>query len=535
VVAEAPAADDRSAGVVTNDLLLRDAARGRLSFEGRIVEFGEYDGPIRLTTDYLVIGSGPGGAIAGWSLADQGEKVCVVEAGPRLRIRDFGQSMGHTLAQNFWEGGTRSVRGNVYFPTMQVRGLGGGTLFNSSIMMEPTASALESWREDHGLVEMTELMLEPHFRAVREFLQIRPTERSVFGRRNELFKEACESLEWAWEPIERAALGCVGSGNCITGCQSGAKLSLDKRGIPEVVAAGGTALTSVQIDRLVIEHGRVRGAEGYTVDPTTRERKHPVRILAGCTILSAGAIGSPTIARRSGLTHDAIGSKLRFHPSCYITGRVDETVNPWFGATQGVHSTQHLDRGIKLESLWAAAGGFSRSFSTNPRTFSRQIKQWPQMTVFDGWVSGDASEGQVRVLPGGKPDLSWDMAESDARRLQEANALLCDMFAAVGAKEVIPGLPALPDTMDPAEAASRIREAKLAPTDMPTASNHVFGGMPMGSEESGAATDSWGRVYGVDDLYVADTSVFPTSPGVNPQLTAMALAHRLGQELIDRY
>ncbi|MEO0603251.1 MAG: GMC family oxidoreductase N-terminal domain-containing protein, partial [Myxococcota bacterium] len=434
-----------------------------------------------------------------------------------------------------WEGGTRSVRGNVFFPTMQVRGLGGGTLYNSSIMMEPTESALANWREDHGLVEMTQDMLAPHFEAVRQFLQIRPTEASVFGRRNELFKEACEALGWDWSPIERAELGCVGSGNCITGCQSGAKLSLDKRGIPEIVEAGGTALTSIHIDRLIVEHGRVRGAEGFAVDPKTHERKHPVRILAGCTIVSAGAIGTPTILRRSGLTRDTIGSKLRFHPSCYITGVVDETVNPWFGATQGVHSAHHLDRGIKLESLWAAAGAFSRSFSTNPRSFSRQLSRWPQMTVFDGWVSGDASEGQVRVLPGGKPDLTYTMGESDARRLQEANALLCEMFAAVGAKEVIPGLPTLPDTMDPVEAASRIREAKLEPTDMPTASNHVFGGMPMGATEAQSATVSYGQVHGIDDLYVADTSLFPTSPGVNPQLTAMALAHRLGQELTDRY
>ena len=518
---------------MTTRALLRD--RSTSSYEGRIVEFEEYDGPVRLTTDYLVIGSGPGGAIAAWSLADQGEKVTVVEAGPRLRVQDFGQSMGHTLASYFWEGGTRAVRGNVFFPTMQVRGLGGGTLYNSSICMRPTETALETWRDDHGLADMTSELLEPHFDAVTEFLSIRPTESSVFGRRNELFKEACEALGWGWSPIERAELGCVGSGNCITGCQSGAKLSLDKRGIPEVVEAGGTALTSVQIDKLIIEHGRVRGAEGFTICPRTHQRKHPVRILAGCTIVSAGAVGTPTILRRSGLTSNAVGSKLRFHPSCYIVGVMDETVNPWFGATQGVHSSHHLDRGIKLESLWAGAGGFSRGFPTNPRAFSRQIDRWPKMTVFDGWVSGDASQGQVRVLPGGRSDLAWNMAPSDARRLQEANALLCDMFAAVGAKEVLTGLPTLPDTMDPTEAASRIREAMLDPTEMPTASNHVFGGMPMGGDPSKAATDSWGRVYDIDDLYIADTSLFPSSPGVNPQLTAMALAHRLGQELTDRY
>ncbi|MEN0068358.1 MAG: GMC family oxidoreductase [Myxococcota bacterium] len=522
-----------TAGAQTTDALLRD--KTKTSYAGRIVEFGEYDGPVRITTDYLVIGSGPGGAMAAWSLADQGETVTVVEAGPRLRVKDFGLSMGHTLASYFWDGGTRSVRGNVFFPTMQVRGLGGGTLYNSSICMRPTESALENWRDEHGLVEMTSTMLAPHFEAVETFLSIRPTQASVFGRRNALFKEACEKLGWAWSPIKRAEMGCVGSGNCITGCESGAKLSLDKRGMPEVAEAGGQVLTSVQIDKLIIEHGRVRGAEGYVVDPKTHQRKHPVRILAGCTIVAAGAIGTPTILRRSGLTREAIGNQLRFHPSCYMVGVTDEVVNPWFGATQGVHSTEHLDKGIKLESLWAGAGGFSRGFPTKPRTFARHISRWPKMTVFDGWVSGDSSVGRVRVLPGGRPDLEYTLGAADARRLQETHALLCEMFDAVGAKEVIPGLQKLPDTMSPAEAASRIREAILEPTDMPTASNHVFGGMAMGHSEQRAATDGWGRVYDVDDLYVSDTSLYPSSPGVNPQLTTMALGHRLGQELTDRY
>ena len=54
-------------------------------------------------------------------------------------------------------------------------------------------------------------------------------------------------------------------------------------------------------------------------------------------------------------------------------------------------------------------------------------------------------------------------------------------------------------------------------------------------DERRAACDGWGQVYGIDDLYVADTSLYPSSPGVNPQLTAMALGWRLGKELPNRY
>ena len=72
-----------------------------------------------------------------------------------------------------------------------------------------------------------------------------------------------------------------------------------------------------------------------------------------------------------------------FHPSCYVVGVFDEEVNPWFGATQGMHSSQHLERGIKLESLWATASTFSRGLPRQPRQFKRYLKRMPNMTVFD--------------------------------------------------------------------------------------------------------------------------------------------------------
>ncbi|MBX2796060.1 MAG: GMC family oxidoreductase [Myxococcales bacterium] len=482
-----------------------------------------------------MIGSGPGGALTAWSLAKDGHSVTLIEAGPRLRRPDFGQSIGHMLASYFWDGGARTSRGNVVFPTMQVRALGGGTVFNSAICMRPLESALERWRDEHGLTEMTSEMLDPHFDAVETFLNIKAADDDILGRRNELFREACSELGWEWEHIKRFEEGCVGSGECITGCRAGAKNSLDKRGVAEVVQAGGRVYTSVHIDQLIVEHGRVRGAVGMTVDPETYERRHPVRIHAGCTIVSAGAIGTPTILRRSGLTRPAVGSALRFHPSCYIIGVFDEEVNPWFGATQGIHATEHLEKGIKLEALWATASTFSRTLPKRPKQFKRYLKRWPNMAVWDGWVSGDASVGDVRVLPGGRPDIRWQMGDADLRRLQETNALLCEMYAAVGAKEVFTGIVGLPDVMDPREAADRLREGRFERTEMPTASNHVFGGSPMGTDEERAVCDGWGQVYGIDDLYICDTGLYPSSPGVNPQLTAMALAHRLGQELPERY
>jgi len=186
--------------------------------------------------------------------------------------------------------------------------------------------------------------------------------------------------------------------------------------------------------------------------------------------------------------------------------------------------------------LWATASTFSRGFPKGTKQFKRYLKRWPQMAVFDGWISGDASVGRVRVGPAGVPDLTYQLGGADQRRLQETNALLCEMFAAVGAREVITGVRGLPEVQTPQEALHALRQERFDATDLPTASNHVMGGTPMGSDpDAGAVCDGWGQVYDADDLYVADTGLYPTSPGVNPQLTAMALAWRLGEELPQRY
>ena len=187
-------------------------------------------GPIRDDTDFVIVGSGPAGATLAYRLAASGKKVVVLEAGAKLGTGDFTRDIGKTLASHFWDGGTRSVRGNVFFPTLQVRALGGGSVFNSAICMRPLDSALQRWREDSGLEEFTPDALAPYFDAVERFYNIRPTDESVMGRRNLLFREACDSLGWSSAAAHRFEDGCRGSGNCLVGCPNEAKNSMDRRG-----------------------------------------------------------------------------------------------------------------------------------------------------------------------------------------------------------------------------------------------------------------------------------------------------------------
>ena len=55
---------------------------------------------------------------------------------------------------------------------------------------------------------------------------------------------------------------------------------------------------------------------------------------------------------------------------------------------------------------------------------------------------------------------------------------------------------------------------------------HLFCSCPMGEDKAKCATDSFGRVHGLKNLFVNDASLLCTAPGVNPQGSIMAIARR---------
>jgi len=72
----------------------------------------------------------------------------------------------------------------------------------------------------------------------------------------------------------------------------------------------------------------------------------------------------------------------------------------------------------------------------------------------------------------------------------------------------------------------------LAPLVTPVVSAHVMGGCPIGPDVRRAAVDPSGRYHHLDNLYVLDGSLFPTSVGANPQLSIYAITSKLASGLV---
>lgn len=62
---------------------------------------------------------------------------------------------------------------------------------------------------------------------------------------------------------------------------------------------------------------------------------------------------------------------------------------------------------------------------------------------------------------------------------------------------------------------------------------HMIGTTRMGNDPDNSVTDQWGLVHGMDNLYVAGSSLFPATGAANPTLTIVALALRLADHLAE--
>lgn len=501
----------------------------------RVQEHSDYQGALALDCDVCVVGSGPAGTMLSRRLAIAGLDVVVLEAGAAMRQRDRGAEAGEMFTRWFWDGGMRTTRGNVVIPTLQARCLGGGSVVNSGICMRAPDFVFQKWATEHGVDGVTSADMARHYDAVEKFLGVRPVQADVQGRRNELFRDGAEALGYQVEPLRRNEHDCRGSGQCIVGCPTGAKQSMDRRGIPELLQAGGRVYTSVHVDRLLRQGNRVRGVGGAAIDPTTGRRTHRVRVNARCTVLAAGAFASPQILQRSGHSADALGRNVRMHPGLMVMGIFDEDISPWNGATQGFHVTGFLEEGIKLESIWATPSILGMMHPGIGEGFVRSLADYAHVATWTVWVNGQDSVGHVRARPRGAASLRYDVGAGDVRRMQEGAARLAEMFAAAGARSVVPGMHGLAPRYDAAEAADAIRAAHLAAQDFRVVANHVFGSTAMGADPQRHVTDSWGAVYGLENVYVCDTGLFPSSPSANPMLTAMALADRQADMLERQY
>jgi choline dehydrogenase-like flavoprotein len=470
--------------------------------------------------DAIVVGSGAGGAFAARALARAGLDTVIVEEGERWTVDRIRSS--HPLdrfAGIYRDGGTTMALGNPPIALPLGRAVGGTTVINSGTCYQPPADVATAWHERHGLALAEPELLGPRVADVEATIGVAPAPMEVLGRNGELGLEGAAALGWHSGPLRRNAPGCRGACQCAIGCPNNAKGGVHLNALPQACEAGARIVSELHVKRVLSEGGRAVGVTARRADGGE------VRISAPIVVVAAGAIPTPPLLRRSGLGgHPRLGRNLSIHPATGITASFEEEVTPWRGVMQSVGIEElHEREGVLLEATSSPPGMGAISAPGYGTHLLRRLDRAANTAALGAMI---ADEPSGRVLGSRMPVVSYKLARADERRLSIAIGAMARVMLAAGAAQVDlgGGGPAVRSEAEIENALGRLDVRRLR-----LAGFHPTGSAAAGSDQTRHPVDPEGRLRGIKGVWVADGSILPSCPGVNPQVSIMAIAAGVGE------
>ncbi|MEW6077676.1 MAG: GMC family oxidoreductase [Thermodesulfobacteriota bacterium] len=505
-----------------------------------IKEFNGIDSNITVTADVCVIGTGAGGAAVTKELAEKGLSVVALEEGSHFTVKNFNQDPGDMMARLYRENAMTLALGLPPISITLGRCIGGTTTVNSATCFRTPETVVEKWRRKYDCAGLSYPDLVSCFERVEKEINVMELTEDVLGQGYQIVKRGAEKLGLTARPLKHNVRGCEGAGVCQWGCIKNAKQSADVAYIPRAVSAGARIYANCRAKRIITESGRVLGVKGRFVNPENGRETFSIRVNARIVCLAMGTLITPAFLLKQRLANSSgeVGRGLTVHPCGRVVAEMDEEVRGHHGVSQGGMIDDFAHEGIMLEGIFIPPGVMAMALPGIGQAHKHLARHYNNLAAFGVMVS-DTTRGRVfpPVLPGYAYTAWYSMNQRDAERLRKGIGYVADIFFAAGARRVFTGCFKMPVIRTP-EQLARFKTMRIRPWYFEVMAFHPLGTCRMGHTPGKSVVDLNLETHDVKGLFITDGSVFPSSLGVNPQVTIMAFATRAADYIaanMDRY
>jgi choline dehydrogenase-like flavoprotein len=525
---------------------LPDPFRDGVASGWNVIDASTLTADLMLEADVAIVGTGAGGGTAAEILSEAGFKVVLIEEGPLATSSDFRMREAEAYPQLYQESASRKTRDKA-INILQGRCVGGSTTVNWTSSFRTPPVTLDYWAREFGITGFSSADLAPWFKRMEVRLNIAPWTVAP-NENNDVLRRGAQALGIPASAIRRNVKGCWNIGYCGTGCPTNAKQSMLVTTIPAALNRGATLVTRARALALELQGDRIValnciGLDARGTDPTARR----ISVRAKTFIAAGGAIGTPALLLRSKVPdpHGIVGKRTFLHPTVVSAALMPERIDGFAGAPQTIYSDHFLDSvpldgpiGYKLEAPPLHPILVATTLPSFGTTHAAWMSDLPHMQVViallrDGFHP-ESVGGSVGLQGDGTPVLDYPLNEYFWLGARRALLTMAQIQFAAGAKAVMPVQNSGAHYSNWRDAKAGIEAANLAPLATTVVSAHVMGGCPLGTDATRAVVDLTGRHQHLDNLYVFDGSLFPTSIGANPQLSIYGIAAKLASDLALR-
>ncbi|CAG8480714.1 9547_t:CDS:2 [Paraglomus brasilianum] len=495
--------------------------------------------------DVVIIGSGAGGGVAAAELAKAGYKVLILEKGKYYQPKDLTleqmDAVNALYEQSAWlsseDGSVSYLAGSTF---------GGGTTINWSACLKPQYFVREEWASK-GLAYFLTDEYRKSMNMVLSRLGV--TSRNiVHNSSNKILVDGCKKLGYPCEHVpQNSADRPHQCGWCGFGCKYGEKQGSVQTWLQDARDHGARFVQDCFVQKILVEKGKDK-SEVYGVQAVVCGSR-TLRVHCKKVIVAAGAIHSPALLLRSGLKNRNIGRNFFCHPTACVygvfpgkeiktyTGTILTTVS---GVVENADGN-HYGAKIEVGSLHPAFLSVSL-----PWRSSLQHKQF--MTEYNHIVPlivivRDRDGGKIVCDADDMPAIQYTLSQHDAKSMTEGVVAALKILVAAGASKI--GTcqnnigefrPSAKEALNDPEFVKylgKVRKAGFVANACSIGSSHQMGSCRMGVDSMTSVVNPDGQTWEVENLYVADASVFPTAVGINPMITIMSSAYYIAKHIIN--